>query len=294
MLRFGIDLGGTKIEGAIVDPAGAVQFRERIPTEAAAGYTHVIERIATLYTSMVAAAGGGAHTLGIGTPGSISPTTGLLRNSNTVLLNGRPLAADLERRLGREFAIDNDANCFALAEARFGAGRGQRVVFGVIIGTGCGGGIVIDGQVHAGRQGIAGEWGHMSVDPAGPACYCGRRGCIETLISGSGLERRYRELNGGSLAAPAIIAAWRARERRATWVMEEYIAWFGRSLANLVDVLDPDVVVLGGGLSNVAELYTLGVESLRHAVFADHCTTRIEPHQLGDSAGVIGAALIGR
>jgi fructokinase len=184
MHRIGIDFGGTKIEGIVLDPAGREIFRKRVETRREDGYERILERIRTLYDELRARDPQQEHTLGIGTPGAVSPRTGLLKNSNTVCLNGRPLKADLERLLGRPIAIQNDANCFSLAEALHGAGRGCTLVFGVIMGTGCGGGIVYRGDVITGPQAIAGEWGHTSIDPNGPLCYCGRRGCVETFISG--------------------------------------------------------------------------------------------------------------
>jgi len=292
MLRFGIDLGGTKVEGVVLDAEGRERFRERVPTDPSS-YDAVLAGVEQLYRRMAGTAGGAAHTLGIGTPGATSPRTGLLRNSNTVCLNGMPVARDLRARLGRELAIQNDANCFALAEALHGAGRGKRVVFGGILGTGCGGGIVIDGSVHRGLQAIGGEWGHMVIDPRGPRCYCGHRGCVETFISGSGLENRHAERHGERQAAHHIVAAWRRGEARATATMDEFFARFGVSLANLIAVLDPDIVVLGGGLSNVDELYTRGVEEVARGVFSDSLETPIVKHALGDSAGAIGAALVG-
>jgi fructokinase len=292
MLKFGIDLGGTKTEGAILDGDGRELFRERIATDQSS-YGAVLEGVERVYRRMCADAHGAAHTLGVGTPGAVSRRTGLLRNSNTTSLNGMPVARDLRARLGRDFAIGNDANCFALAEALRGAGRGKRVVFGVILGTGCGGGIVVDGRVHAGLQSIAGEWGHMSIDPNGPACYCGSRGCVETYISGSGLERHHAESTGRSLGAEAIVAGWRAGERQCRTAMDAFFGQFGRAMANLIAVLDPDVVVLGGGLSNVDELYTRGVEEVARRVFSDSLETPIVRNELGDSGGVIGAALIG-
>ena len=292
MLRFGIDLGGTKTEGVILDGAGREAFRERVPTDPAS-YETVVAGIERLYRRMARESDDAPHTLGLATPGAVSPRTGLLKNSNTTCLNGTPIAREVRTRLGRELAIENDANCFALAEALHGAGRGERVVFGVIMGTGCGGGIVIDGKVHGGRQSIAGEWGHMSIDPAGPACYCGARGCVETFISGSGLESCYAVRFGQPRTADAIVAGWRAGDARAAAVMDDFFARFGQALANLIAVLDPDVVVLGGGLSNVDELYTRGVEEVRRRVFSDSLETPIVKHRLGDSAGVIGAALVG-
>ena len=191
MHRIGIDLGGTKIEGVVLDAAGKEIIRKRIPTERDLGYQHILGRVKFLHDELIAAVPGQPTTFGIGTPGATSPRTGLLKNSNTVCMNGQPVKADLEKILARKIEIQNDANCFALAEAKLGAGRGKKLVFGVIMGTGCGGGIVHHGEVLTGAQGITGEWGHMSIDPQGPGCYCGQRGCVESYISGGGLENRY-------------------------------------------------------------------------------------------------------
>lgn len=290
--RFGIDLGGTKIEGAILDAAGEVLYRRRIPTESEGGYEHVLSRIAALYADMVRAGDGHTHVIGIGTPGSLSPETTRLRNSNTLCLNGMPLGADLAQRLGRPVRIENDANCFALAEAHLGAARGYAVVFGVILGTGCGGGIVWQGRVHTGRNRLGGEWGHMLLDPAGPPCYCGARGCVETFISGSGLERQYRAASGETRSAESILQAAEAGDPAARAAVETFFSAFGQAMANLVDVLDPDVIVLGGGLSNVAALYGRGRKEIAARVFGRRFDTPLLRNALGDSAGVIGAALL--
>jgi len=292
-LRFGIDLGGTKTEGIILDAAGEVRFRQRVPTDASS-YDGVLEGILELYRAMRRESNEASHTLGIGTPGSVSKRSGLLKNSNTVCLNGMPVADDLRARLQHDFVLENDANCFALAEALHGAARGKRTVFGVIMGTGCGGGIVIGGAIHTGLQSIAGEWGHMALDPNGPPCYCGQRGCVETFISGSGLERRHAERTGAKRSAPEIVDAYRKGEPGAVALMDEFFGHFGRALANVIAVIDPDVVVLGGGLSNVDELYTMGIAETARRVFSDVLETPIVRHTLGDSAGVIGAALVGR
>lgn len=291
--RIGIDLGGTKIEGVALDATGAEIARRRIDTEADGGAAHIVARIAGLYAGLVYAVDDMPHTLGVGTPGAISPKTGLLKNSNTVCLNGQPLRAMLEAALLHPVAIENDANCFALAEALHGAGRGFGCVFGVIMGTGCGGGIVLDGRVRTGAQAIAGEWGHMVLDPAGPRCYCGANGCVETFISGGGLAARFAARFGRPLSARAIHAGFEAGDPDCVAAMEEFFARFGRAIANLIAVLDPDIIVLGGGLSNIPELTTLGVQQVARCVFSDELNTPIVRNQLGDSAGVIGAALIG-
>ena len=293
MFRIGIDLGGTKIEGIVLDAQGKELFRKRVETQQEKGYAHILNRIKGLYDELAAGFQGAPHTFGIGTPGAVSPRTGFLKNSNTVCMNGQPLKADLERVLGRKIEIQNDANCFAMAESLHGAGRGKKLVFGVIMGTGCGGGIVHNGEVITGPQAIAGEWGHMSIDPKGPKCYCGQRGCVETLISGSGLEARYAEQFGGKRPFKKIVQDYYAGDAKAVEFMKIFFRNFGRSLANLIDVLDPDVIVLGGGVSNFDALYTEGVAAVAKQVFSDSLETPIVKHQLGDSAGVIGAALIG-
>jgi len=293
MFRVGIDLGGTKIEGVALDAEGREFGRRRIATEAEGGPAHIIGRIAGLYAGLIYTIDEAPHTLGVGTPGAISAKTGLLKNSNTVCLNGQPLPAMLEAAMHHPLRVENDANCFALAEALMGAGRGHGCVFGVIMGTGCGGGIVLGGQVRRGPQSIAGEWGHMVIDPAGPQCYCGARGCVETFISGGGLEQRFLEVTGKPLAAGAIFADAASGDPQCDAAVNEFYARFGQSVANLLAVLDPDIVVLGGGLSNVEGLYTRGVEEVGKRVFSDELTTPIVPNQLGDSAGVIGAALVG-
>jgi fructokinase len=216
-----------------------------------------------------------------------------MKNSNTTCLNGKTFKADLEKKLGRKILIENDANCFALAEAVKGAGRGKKMVFGVIMGTGCGGGIVYQGEVITGRQSIAGEWGHMSIDPHGPDCYCGKKGCVETYISGGGLENRYHDLTGKKIPLTDIMEKYRQGDSDAIKIINAFFDNFGRSLSNLINVLDPDIVVLGGGLSNMDELYTSGIGHVRKYIFNDSLETEIVKNQCGDSAGVWGAALIG-
>jgi fructokinase len=292
MLQTGIDLGGTKIEGVVLE-GGRILFRRRIATEQEGGYEHILHRIKLLHDEMKACVGGHSHTFGIGTPGALSPRTGLLKNSNTLCLNGRPLKADLERVLGRKIEVQNDANCFALAEALHGAGAGRDLVFGVIIGTGCGGGLVINGRVRTGPQAIAGEWGHMSINPDGPLCYCGNRGCVEVYISGGGLEARHRERYGAALTFVEIADRYARGDPDAVEFMGVFFENFGRAIGNLVDVLDPDIIVLGGGVSNFEPIYTKGAAAVAKYAFSDTFETPIVKHQLGDSAGVIGAALIG-
>jgi fructokinase len=293
MYRIGIDLGGTKIEGVVLDADGREITRQRIPTERDRGYQHILSRLKSLHDDLLAATAGQPTTFGIGTPGAISPRTGLLKNSNTVCLNGQPVKADLEKLLDRPVAIQNDANCFAMAEARLGAGQGRKLVFGVIMGTGCGGGIVYNGEVFTGAQAIAGEWGHMSIDPAGPLCYCGHHGCVESYISGGGAEERYAEKYGVRRPFKDIAQDYYGGEPKSVEFMRSFFDRFGRALANLIDLLDPDLVVIGGGVSNFPALYTEGVAAVRQYVFTDELETPIVKHQLGDSAGVLGAALVG-
>jgi fructokinase len=291
MRVLGVDLGGTKIEGAVLDETLRPVHRVRVATERERGYDHILDRVAEVVAALRPYAPE-VGVVGIGTPGSLSARDGTLKNSNTTCLNGRPVHADLEQRLGLPVRLENDANCFALAETRDGAALGRALVFGVILGTGVGGGLAIDGRVRAGPQHIAGEWGHHAIDPAGPACYCGQRGCVETLLSGPALEAAYRAAGGAAAPAAEIAARAVAGEATAAAVMERYLDWFGRALANLIDILDPDVVVLGGGLSNLDVLYTRGRDAVARYVFNDELTTPIVPNRLGDSAGVIGAALL--
>ena len=255
--RIGVDLGGTKIEAIVLDEAGEIVVRERIATESDAGYEHVVGRVASLVKS-VAAQAPDCRQVGIGTPGAISSVTGKMKNSNTQCLNGRDLRADLAAAIGMPVRMANDANCFALAEARQGAGRGHHVVFGVIMGTGVGGGIAVGGRILEGPQRIAGEWGHHAISPSGPTCYCGQSGCVESLISGPAVERAYLERSGAGCDMAEIVRRARAGEVTAELLFDEFLDRFGRALANVISILDPDAVVLGGGLSNIDELYTRG------------------------------------
>ncbi|MFC1451877.1 ROK family protein [Verrucomicrobiota bacterium] len=293
MYRLGIDMGGTKIEGIVLEEDGAERFRKRIPTEQEKGYDGILDNVAGLYRVLTDSVDGAPHTFGIGTPGALSVRTGLLKNSNTVCLNGMPVKENLEQRMGRQIAIQNDANCFAMAEAIYGAGKGRDVVFGVIMGTGCGGGIVRGGQAVTGLQSIAGEWGHMSIDPHGPICYCGTPGCVETFISGGGLEKRYEERFGVKKRFKDLVPDFDAGKPEVVDFMQEFFRRFGRAMANLINILDPDIVVLGGGVSNFEAIYTHGVREVERRVFSDTLETPIVKHRIGDSAGVIGAALIG-
>jgi fructokinase len=293
MFRIGIDLGGTKIEGIVLNEQGKELFRKRVDTEREKGYSYILGRLKAVHDELAADISDAPHTFGIGTPGVVSPRTGLLKNSNTVCMNGQPVKSDLENLLGRKIEIQNDANCFVMAEALHGAGKGKKLVFGIIMGTGCGGGIVHNGEVITGPQGIAGEWGHMSIDPAGPKCYCGQHGCVESYISGGGLQARYAEQFGIKKTFREIENDFYAGEADAVAFMKIFFRHFGRAVANLIDILDPDVIVLGGGVSKFAAVYKEGIAEVEKFVFNDRLETPIVKHQLGDSAGVIGAALIG-
>jgi fructokinase len=290
MLRIGIDLGGTKTEGIVIDDAGKVLARERRPTPQADGYAAILENIRVLVADLERRAGAPCR-VGIGTPGAISARTGCLKNSNTVCLNGKPVGQDLEAILARPVRLANDANCFALSEALDGAGKDYGVVFGVILGTGVGGGIVFHGKLHEGPQHIAGEWGHNVLEADGPPCYCGKRGCVETFLSGPGLTRDY-VTHGGNPAHGTLTIVTRAAEGdvRAEAAMQRYLDRFGRALAAVVNILDPDAVVLGGGMSNVTRLYTDGRARVERHVFNDELRTPILRHVHGDSSGVRGAA----
>lgn len=292
--RVGIDLGGTKTEAVLLSPEGEVLFRERRPTPLAEGYDRVVASVASLAADAAGQAPSGSdRTVGIGIPGSVDAHTGLVRNANSTCLIGRPFPADLERALGTPVAVRNDADCFTMAECAFGSGRGYGLVFGVIMGTGCGGGICIDGVVREGPHRIAGEWGHMPVDPGGAPCYCGLRGCVETKISGSGVERSFLRGYGEHLSMKEIVAGARQGDERCRTAFDRFLDDFGRCLAMVVCLLDPDAVVLGGGLSGIAEIYTEGLRRLRHYAFHDDLRTPVLRNRLGDSAGVFGAAWLG-
>ena len=290
---IGIDLGGTKIESVVLSPSGEELFRHRVPTHSENGYDHIIAEIHQIYLRTLASIDNQPHTLGFGTPGSLSVETGLMKNCNTTCLNGKPLSRDLSGFIDIPFIIENDANCFALAESIWGAGRGHSVVFGVILGTGCGGGIVIDQRIWRGPNTIAGEWGHSVLIPGGRPCYCGKRGCVETYISGSGIQNAYLETTGLQAPVEEILDLADQGHPEACEIMDTAITSFALALSNVINILDPGIIVLGGGLSNLAPLYAEGIQRLRELVFSDTFTTRIVANELGDSAGVLGAARLG-
>jgi fructokinase len=297
--RLGIDLGGTKIEAVLLDPGGSILHRERVPTprhsDPRREYAGILNAIVDLIEGAEKhSPPSSAHTIGIGIPGAIDAGTGRVQNANTTSLTGKPLQQDLETRLGRPVGMENDANCFTVAESLQGAGRGYNLVFGIIMGTGCGGGLCIDGKLHRGRHLIAGEWGHFPVDPRGARCYCGNLGCVETKISGGGVEKNYLGRFGRRLTMDQITTGYRDGDPDCGAVFDEFLEDFGRCLGGLISLLDPDAVVLGGGLSNIRELYTLGMERVRRYAFHNCIETPILKNRLGDSAGVFGAAWIGR
>ena len=294
--QWGIDLGGTKIEGAIMDPSspGRALYRLRRETGADLGYDHILSQIAGLISDLESASGvSRPPKIGIGTPGTLDPTTETLKNSNTTCLNGRPVLKDLERILGCEIAMANDANCFALAEALIGAGAGAGVVFGVILGTGVGGGVVVNGRVLPGLHGIAGEWGHNPLPGESRPCYCGRSGCLEGVLAGPSLEKFYREQGGDAVRLPEIVRRAQAGEELAIQVMVRLREKFAEAISAVINILDPDAIVIGGGVGNIPLLYEeqTRVAVMRH-VFNRDLHTRILSPILGDSAGVFGAALL--
>jgi fructokinase len=293
-VRIGVDLGGTKTEIVALDDAGDVRHRARVATPAHS-YEAIVACVGELVGSAEQALGVRAS-VGVGTPGSLSPATGLMRNSNTQCLNGRPLDRDLSSALGREVRIANDANCFALSEATDGAGAGASVVFGVILGTGCGGGVVVHGRLINGATANTGEWGHnplpwpASSELPGPACYCGKLGCIETFVSGPAISRDHAAHGGEALSVEEIATRAAQKDSRALETLERFVARLARALASVVNVLDPDVFVLGGGVSRLSGLSEAISARLPAHVFGDCVRTRIALAKHGDASGVRGAA----
>ncbi len=293
-MRIGVDLGGTKIEIVALSDDGSEIVRRRIATPAG-DYDGTVGAVASLVASVEAEVGQRA-TVGVGSPGAIVPSTGLLRNSNSVVLNGKPLKRDLESALRREIRIANDANCFALSEAVDGAGVGESVVFGVILGTGVGGGIVVGQKVLPGRNNVAGEWGHNPLpwpragEFPGPRCYCGKRGCIETFLSGSGFSADFAKRTGRELTASEIVTAAVDGDGEARDALSAYEDRLARGLAHVVNLLDPGVIVLGGGLSNIARLYDNVPGLMQRYAISTPVDVRLVPAARGDSSGVRGAA----
>ena len=293
-LRLGVDLGGTKIEGIVLDASGVEQCRQRIATPQG-DYAATLDAVVALVSGLESEVGAECS-VGIGMPGSVSRATGRVKNSNSVCLNGQPLHRELETRLGRPLRFANDADCFALSEATDGAGREAAVVFGFIVGTGTGGGIVINRQLLTGPNGIAGEWGHNPLpwpqpeELPGPDCYCGRQGCIEAWLSGPALARDHQQAYGGSLDARTIIQSAELGDADARLTMQRYANRMARALASVINVVDPDVIVLGGGLSNCKRLYSAVISQWDAYVFSDRVDTRLLRAEHGDASGVRGAA----
>lgn len=293
-MRLGVDLGGTKIEVIALADNGGELLRRRVPTPQD-DYQGTLEALVDL-VRLAEQELGETGPVGIGTPGAISPANGLLKNSNSVVLNGKSFKEDLEAALGRDVRISNDANCFALSEATDGAARGAGVVFGVIVGTGAGAGIVVNGRLLTGPNAIAGEWGHNPLpwprheECPGPPCYCGKRGCLETFLSGPGLADDCKRVSGKGLSTEAIVGAAEQGDMQAEAIMQRYEDRLARGLAHVINILDPDVIVLGGGLSNIRRLYTAVPVRWGRYVFSDRVDTRLVAPAHGDSSGVRGAA----
>ena len=294
---LGIDLGGTKIEGIILksDKEPIEIERLRINTEEDKGYNQIINNIKRLVDTLENKVNYKFKKIGIGTPGTLDPETQLLKNSNSQNLNKKSIKSDLENLLGKKVNIENDANCFAFAETKFGAVKDQmphaKIVFGVIIGTGIGGGIIIDNKILYGKQGIGGEWGHTIIKDDGEMCYCGKKGCVESVISGRALQKYYTSLSGKKLSFKEIYKNIET-DLNAKKTLKRMITYFGKGLSNVVNIIDPDIIVLGGGLSNTNELYDQGYQELKKYVFNPTFKTKIIKPKLGDSAGVYGAALL--
>jgi fructokinase len=296
---WGIDLGGTKIEGAIVpsldDPKPIL--RTRIDTEGHKGYEHIVSQIGRLVQTMKQQSGLQPARIGFGTPGVLDPILQTMKNCNSTALNGQPLKKDLEQILGVTCELANDANCFALAETHWGAVKEKapdaRLVFGIIMGTGVGGGIVVNGHVWNGKHGIAGEWGHNFLDESGGPCYCGKTGCVETVLSGPGLQRYYKSITGSMLSLKDIVAhALQGNDPAAVKTIERLNHFFGKAVSVITNLLDPDVIVVGGGVGNIDSIYTAGLESLNKFIFNNRVDLPILKPSLGDSAGVFGAAAL--
>ena len=295
---WGIDLGGTKIEAVVIDRSMKPVIRRRVATEASGGYSHILERIRQLLEALSLETGIALPQLiGTGTPGRYDDVQGMMKNANTLCLNGRDLKRDLEQILERDVVLENDANCFALAESMLGAGAAlmrdtSKLAFGIILGTGVGGGIVCGGKVRRGPHGIAGEWGHNELIPGGEPCYCGRRGCVETVISGPAVERYYQHLSGNVKALEQI-----AREcnidAAAAETIDRLVFYFGKALASVINIIDPDICILGGGVGRVEQLYSLeAVQAIERHLFNSELRIPLLRPLLGDSAGVFGAALL--
>lgn len=295
MYKIGIDLGGTKVEGVVLDDNNKELYRKRFPNGKEGGYENVLSVLKTLYTDLCEFISGAEHTLGLGTPGAMAKESNLLKNSNIECMNGLPFQTDLEKLFNHKLVIENDANCFALAEAVIGAGKGKDLVFGVIMGTGCGGGIVYKGEVIRGLKESAGEWGHSTINfDNGPVWRNSPlKGLVEAYISGTGAQERYAEEFGGNLEMQEIISNYRKGEQNAVRAMGKFFEYYGVSISNIIKFMDPDAIVLGGGLSNVDEIYTEGPQYVEKYCLNQELYTPVLKNEYGDSAGVFGAALVG-
>ena len=289
MHKIGIDLGGTKTEGILLDEKLEVIERKRLPTNQQEGYSSIVNLIKNLVDDLKQKTDDSVS-IGICTPGALSKQSGVIKNSNTQCLIGKDIKNDLENVLKQKVSIENDANCFTLAESKLGSAKNFDMVFGVIMGTGVGGGIVIKEQIHNGRTNIAGEWGHHCIKPEGNSCYCGKRGCVETYLSGPALEKRWNDLSGKRQTISEILQN-SEESMFATW-KNELLENFALALGNVIDILDPDAIVLGGGLSNIPFLYDEGQSYVHQQVFTDQINTPVLKNKLGDSAGVFGACMI--
>lgn len=295
---WGIDLGGTKIEGAILpslnDPTPII--RTRLDTEASKGYEHIILQIEKLVAKMKEESSLQPQSIGFGTPGVLDPGLQTMKNCNSTALNGKPLKKDLEDALKIPVVLANDANCFALAETHWGIVKGKypnaKVVFGIIMGSGVGGGIVFDGKVWNGCHGIAGEWGHNYLDDSGGACYCGKTGCVETIISGPSLQRFYAGITGNNITLKEIMNRYHQNDEAAIQTIQRLNRFFGKAVSVVTNMLDPDVIIIGGGVGNIDAIYTDGIKSLREFIFNNSVDVPIVKPSLGDSAGVFGAAAL--
>jgi fructokinase len=291
--QIGIDLGGTKTEVILLADNNKELYRKRVATrvDTNENYKLVIESIHNLVglaLSKIEATDN--YTIGVGIPGTMDSESGIVQNANTTWLEGHYFKADLEKKIGRQIFMDNDANCFTLAESLAGAAIGKKIVFGIIMGTGCGGGLCLDGTIHSGNHGIAGEWGHFSIDPNGEKCFCGNIGCIDTKLTGTGIARSYKNKTGKVISAEVIVQKARENDKICRQIFDQFLDDFGKSVGGLISTLDPDAIVLGGGLSNIPELYSTGVEKVKKYAYHENVRTPILKNILGDSAGVFGAA----
>ncbi|MGF1759544.1 ROK family protein [Photobacterium sagamiensis] len=294
---WGVDLGGTKIECAVMSRKdNRCVVRERVLTQSDKGYVHILQRIKLLIDKCVEAVGEYPDAIGFGTPGALDPQTGVMKNCNSTALNGQSFDKDLEDVLGTKVMLANDANCFALAETHLGVVKrlkpNAEVVFGIIMGTGVGSGLVVNGKLINGLHGIAGEWGHNVLEPNGAPCYCGKNGCLETVISGKGLEAHYKNLTKQSLSLPEIVKQAAKADSYAQHTLTRLIEKFGLAVAQVINIIDPDVIIVGGGVGNIDALYEYAPKAIERHLFNPRLETLIVKPDLGDSAGVFGAAML--